>query len=147
MNAELNRTLEFPPRLPVTKRHGDGSSLKRKHDGHSSSPHKSSKTSTSSHAHCCCHTIDSYHSGDADIHHSVQAPTKHTSSTRRIHKHRRTITHTCPSIHHEKQTLGKYTSLFLLFHISKNFLDPRLIPCYSTRYSPPPPDPKNINHH
>ncbi|KAE8444001.1 hypothetical protein EG329_001130 [Mollisiaceae sp. DMI_Dod_QoI] len=30
VNAELNRTLEFPPRLPA-KRHNDGSSMKRKH--------------------------------------------------------------------------------------------------------------------
>lgn len=144
MKAELDRTLEFPPRLP---------SKKRKHHDHpynSSSHHKSSRTvAMSSHAHCCCPGAGSHtgsHAGPYTEYHPAQAPSQsfsnrhsrnYSPNTGCAHKHARTSIQIPHGFHHqqEKPSLGKYSHPPPLFHTLKNFLDPRLIRSNSTRYA------------
>ncbi|CZR62175.1 uncharacterized protein PAC_12072 [Phialocephala subalpina] len=131
VNAELNRTLEFPPRLPAK--------MKRKHRDHSHdtpSHHKQARISSrSSHTHSCCHGGGS-HSGSGMDYHPVQAPSNRQSrhyspNTGRVHKHARMT----PQIFtHPKHSLGKYSPLPPIQHI-KELSDPRLIRTYSTRYA------------
>ncbi|KAF8857870.1 hypothetical protein BDZ45DRAFT_418944 [Acephala macrosclerotiorum] len=134
VNAELNRTLEFPPRLP-TNRHSGGASMKRKHNDYSyhSSSHKQARMSN--HSHCCCHGGGSHTGSHIDFHPVQASSNRHlrhySPNTGRIHKHARLTPQVFPR---PKHSLGKYSPPPSFQHI-KELSDPRLIRSNSTRYA------------
>lgn len=161
MNVELNRTLEFPPRLPSKPTHSKRTSMKQKHVDlvTTTSQLKPRLGATSRQTPCCCHSatphtestivsptmvsstsISEFHMDFSRIQTSNQSVanryTRHyPPNTASIQRHSETNTHpTLQPRPTKSHFLGKY-SRSLSLPTLKNFLDPRLIQFHSTRYA------------